>query len=156
MYRRYTNVNREGAPLNQIKQIRIRDVIIVLLLAAVVFLTIRTITDLNSQGEEKTLYIRKINSEYNLATEKMAGLRGDYTQELAEIRGHLYAIKTLNDMYLIKEKQVLIPDEKLEQCISIIKEYFKDDATGGRNLTTVLSNLRIAMDQLQEAINELE
>jgi len=156
MYRRYTNVNREGAPLNQINQIRIRNVIIVVLLAAVVVLTIRTVSEARKQGDERGLYISEINSEYMLAMDKMNKSHGDNAQELDEIRSNLYAIKKLNDVYLRKEKQILIPDEIIGGCINIVDEYFKNDAKGGTNLKTLLSNLRSAMAQLQETISGLE
>ena len=81
---------------------------------------------------------------------------GDNAQELDEIRSNLYAIKKLNDVYLRKEKQILIPDEIIGGCINIVDEYFKNDAKGGTNLITLLSNLRSAMAQLQETISGLE
>ena len=112
MYRRYTNINREGAPLNQIKQIRIRDVIIVVLLAGLVALAVISFPSFSYQGDERTLYLRKMAQECNTATEKReqylkAGSSGDAAQKLAEIRGHLCAIQTLNDMYPLQRKELL-------------------------------------------------
>ena len=161
MYRRYTNINREGAPLNQIKQIRIRDVIIVVLLAGLVALAIIAFPSFSYQGDERTLYIRKMAQECNTAADKReqylkAGSSGDAAQRLAEIRGHLCAIQTLNDMYLLQRKELLIPDDRVNSCIKVVDSYYNDISTGGKNLTVLLTDLRLAMNQLQEEIGNLE
>ena len=131
------------------------------LLAGLVALAIISFPSFSYQGDERTLYIRKMAQECNTAIEKRekylkAASSGDAAQKLAEIRGHLCAIQTLNDMYLLQRKELLIPDDRVSSCIKVVDSYYNDISTGGKNLTVLLTDLRLVMNQLQEEIGNLE
>ena len=50
----------------------------------------------------------------------------------------------------------MLRGDQLALCISLIDQYIDDNTKGGRNLTVVLSELRVAMDSLTEELNALE
>ncbi len=161
MYRRYTNVSREGASPNHIKQVRIRDVIILLLLAGLVFMIIRSIPAFSYQGDEKDVYQRKIIAEFNEANQTVREDLGSYKsgsdeKSLAQIRSNLCAIKTLNDIFLLQQKKVLISGDLVENCIRLIDKYLDDVAKGGLNTTVNLTDLRSGMQQLEDELGQLE
>ena len=154
MYRRYTNVDREGASPRRFKQTLIRDIIIVLLLAGLTVLLIKAIPAFNYQEKERSLYIRSMISEYSEANRDVIALSsyGKETSE-AEIRCHLYSIRTLNNMYQAQTGQYLVSDEVLARCISTVDEYIRDSAGKGSGLPIIMSEMRGAMDELNNELN---
>ena len=160
MYRRYTNVDREGVSPNRFKQTLIRDIIIVLLLAALVVLLIMAVPNFNYQERERTLYIQRIRAELEDTTRSVNSLGsfGKTTswQTLAEIRSNLCTIRALNDIYTTERNQSLISGEQVNTCITAVDGYIDDNSEGGRNLTILLMDLRTAMEELNNEMDRLQ
>ena len=154
MYRRYTNMDREGVSPNRFKQTLVRDIIIVLLLAALAVLLIKAIPAFNYQEKEKSLYIRNMISEYSEANRSVIALSsyGKETSE-AEIRSHLSAIQALNNMYQAQSGQYLVSEEVIARCIDTVDQYISDSAGKGSNLPIIMSDMRSAMDELNSELS---
>ena len=138
---------------------QLRDIIIILLLAAMVFLGIRTIGAYRYEGEEKGQYVRKMTAECNDAVQSVEVLstyNGSKTAlTLAKIRSQLSTIQALNDTFNQQRKRLLVSDELISECISIVDRFLDDSSQGGLNQTVVLADLRIAINQLKTELNEL-
>jgi len=161
MYRRYTNVSTEGSSPNQIKQIRIRDIIIVILLAGLVVLLLRAMPAFRYQDEQRSVYIRKMVSECNEAIENDVKAlsrynSGDSSQTLARIRSHLSAIQALNNVYMTQSKQFLVPEEQMTALVRMVDNYLYDISKGGQNTSVQQTDLSLAMEQLQAELDKLE
>ncbi len=154
MYRRYTSMDRQGVNPSRFKQTLIRDIIIALLLAGLIVLAIFAIPAMKDQEKEKSITIRNMISEYSEANRGVIALSsyGKETSE-AEIRCHLYAIKSLNNLYQAQNGQFLVSDDVLTQCIGYVDDYIRDSAGKGSNLTIIMSDLRSAMDELNNELS---
>ena len=161
MYRRYTNTDREGSSPNQLKQLRIRNIIILVLLAGLVAGAIYTIPLFRYRNEMKDLYIQTMISEYGSANKTIGQDLGPYknakTEEArAEIRSNLYAIQILNRLHKSQNGQLLIPENSLKECIGRVDEFLDAASKGNEDTTVPLSNLRNALNLLNEELNDLE
>ena len=122
-----------------------------------VVLLIYAIPALSNQGKERNTIIQKIRMEADEATRKVNALSsyGKETTE-AEVLSHLYAVRVLNETYQAQEGRLLIPEDSVNACITQINSYIDDSSKSGKNLTIILSDLRNAMDQLNDQLGALQ
>ena len=109
----------------------------------------------------KDLYIQTMISEYGSANKTIGQDLGPYknanTEEaLAEIRSNLYAIQILNRLHKSQNGQLLIPENSLKECIGRVDEFLDAASKGNEDTTVPLSNLRNALNLLNEELNDLE
>ena len=159
MYRRYTNVNREGTSVSQIKRIRIRDAVIFLLAAGLIALAVISVPAMRREKEEKSLYIKKMISECSEAKERVKSLSrnagADSAQILARIRSHLHGIRTLNETYISRHKTQLVSDDSIRALMDMVDNYL-NYIKKGQDTGEYQTNLQMAVEQLENDLNALE
>ena len=103
MYRRYSQRNGDGLSLTQMKRNRIKDIVILLLIAAVIAMAVFLVPALREKSEERETYIHRFQVEAEEASRLTTSLSrtagADSAAILAKIRSNIYAIKKLNEHY---------------------------------------------------------
>ena len=75
MYRRYSQADENTIPLSQARRNRIRNVIILVLLAALIALAVVTIPAVQRQAGVRDLYIQRMQNEIVYLQQQMAFLK---------------------------------------------------------------------------------
>ena len=159
MYRRYTQMQGDSLPVTQVKRNRVKNIIILVLAAALIAGAVFVIPMMRREGEEKPLYIQRMQAECSEAAQLVTTLSryagADSAEILAQVRSHLYAIRTLNNMYIIQHREALVSEEKMDNLVKKIDDYLYDISKGGQNTSVQQTELNIQMEQLQNELNEL-
>ena len=74
MYRRYSQRNDDSLSLTQMKRNRIKDIVILLLAAAVIVMAVFMIPAIREQNEERETYIRRFQVEAEEASRQTNSL----------------------------------------------------------------------------------
>ena len=74
MYRRYSQRNGDGLSLTQMKRNRIKDIVILLLAAAVIAMAVFMIPTIKGQNEERETYIHRFQMEAEEASRQTNSL----------------------------------------------------------------------------------
>ena len=159
MYRRYSQRNGEGLSLTQIKRNRIKDVVILLLLAAVIAMAVFLVPALRTKNEERDIYINRFRIEAEEASRLTNSLSrnagADSAEILSKIRCNIYAIKKLNEHYSSQHGAPLLSDADLQEVINMIDRYLAA-LTTGTTTGTYQTDLQATIDQMIEVLGTLE
>ena len=74
MYRRYSQVNENAVPVSQVRRNRMKNILILLLLAALVAVTVVSVPALRSRNAMRELYIRRMQVEISDAAKQTTSL----------------------------------------------------------------------------------
>ena len=156
MYQRYSQVSEGQAVLNQMKRGRIKNGIILALLAVIVALCVIGIPALQREGEGKDLYVQRMRSECEDAIRQASVLSrnagADSAAILARIRSSLYAIRTLNELSQSEGRGVLIGEADLEALLDSVDRYLSF-LTTGMDTGEYQTNLQNSLESLREKIS---
>ncbi len=159
MYRRYSQANGDGISLSQIKKNRIKDIVILLLVAALAALAVIAVPALQNRSSMRELFVQRIQSECDEAIRQTATLSrnagADSAMILARIRSNLYAIKVLNMTYHGATGEWLVQDEDIQTLLNMVNNYM-DYLKKGMETGEYQTNLQTALDQLQGILANLE
>ena len=159
MYRRYSQGNETPVSHTQANRNRIKNGIILLLLAALAAACVLGIPAVQGRREERALLIQRMQVECDEAVRQTVTLSrsagADSTAILARIRSSIYAIRLANSLnsafgntQLIQDEQVLAAQESVDKYISYL--------TRGMDTGEYQTNLQNELTALQEQINSLE
>ena len=159
MYRRYSQVGDGSMSLSQMNRNRIRNVIILLLLAAVIALLVLSIPMLQGKNNTHKLYISQIQKECKEAITDTSSLSrtagADSAQILARVRCNIHAMRTINNLSSSESGRPLVEDGRLQGLLNEVDRFLGVLATGmttGENATAVQTGLA----DLQEIVTSLE
>ena len=160
MYRRYSQVNETGMPVSQMRRNRIKNIVILILLAAVVTMTVIALPALQSRQSARGLIIQRMQNEIatavRLTTSLSRNAGASSAAPLAQIRSNIYAIITANDLSVGMEGATgrLIPEEDLSTMQASIDNYLQF-LTTGMDTGEYQTNLQNSLAALQVQINLL-
>ncbi|MBR5959870.1 MAG: hypothetical protein IKZ98_02650 [Clostridia bacterium] len=159
MYRRYSQVGDGSMSLSQINRNRIRNIIILLLLAAVVALLVLSIPMLQGKSNSHKLYIQQIQKECKEAYADTATLSrtagADSAQILARVRCNIHAMRVINNLNTAENGRPFVSDESLQGLLNNVDKFLSVLSTGmatGEQVTALQNSL----SELQDTVNSLE
>ena len=161
MYRRYSQVNESAMPVSQIRRNRIKNILILILAAALITVTVLAIPAVQSRNSMRDLYIRRMQTEIGDALRQATSLSrnagADSSAILARIRSNIYAIRVLNEMRIGQEGAAgrLLQEESLSILQSAIDNYLSF-LTTGMDTGEYQTNLQNSLNDLQSRINALD
>ncbi len=102
MYRRYSQANGNGVPLNQLKRSRLKDLLILLLAGLLIASLAIGIPALQRKNSARSINVQRVLSECDDAVRQTATLSrnagADSASILARIRSNLYAIRVISSL----------------------------------------------------------
>ena len=139
MYRRYSQMGDGSMPLSQVNRNRIKNIIILLLLIALIAVLVISVPVLTDRGETRALYIRRIQAECDDAARQTASLSrnagADSAAILSKVRCNIYAIR------------LLTLQNTVDRYLSFI--------TTGMDTGEYQTSLQTALAELQEIVGTL-
>ena len=160
MYRRYTQTGESGVSMAQIKRSRLKDLLILLLIAA---LAASLAIGIPARLEKNSLrgnVIRQISKECDDAIASTKAMspngRSDSAAQLARIRSNLYAIRAINNLNHTESGEYLISEDRLNTLILTVDNFLSELEGSGLNFSANISNLRLALEELQIIVGELK
>ena len=161
MYRRYSQVNEVNMPVSQTRRNRIKNILILLLVAALAAMTAVALPAVRSRGSARTLIIQRMQSEINTATRLTTSLSrnggASSAAILAQIRSNVYAISAANELSIGMEGAGgrLLQEEELTSLTSSIDNYLAF-LTTGMDTGEYQTNLQNMLDALAIRVGALE
>lgn len=161
MYQRYSRVNEPSMPVSQTRRNRFRNILMILLAAALIASIVIGLPAVQSRASTRALVISRMQNEISTAVRLTTSLSrnagASSSGTLAQIRSNIYAISTLNDVNVGMEGASgrLIPEEDLTALLSSIDNYLQF-LTTGMDTGEYQTNLQNALDDLQMQVNRLE
>lgn len=160
MYQRYTFRSGGGTQTggNVLKN-RIRNIITLLLVIAVIVLAVFGGRAMGYQAESHTTYVRRLQTECNdalaltPALSRTAGASSAAT--LSKIRSYVYAMDTINQLHMGLDGEYLVTTDVFTNLYGIIDEYYNRLITGmvTSDQQTELTN---ALTMLVQTLSYLE
>lgn len=160
MYRRYSQAGNQSMSITQRNQIRIRNLIILVLFLLLSSLCIISIPALTNNREMRLTYIHRMQTECEEAvriTNTLSRNAGaDSSSMLAKVRSNVYCIETLNELSvnLSGINGTLIGDALVTNIKANI-DTFLNNLTTGMDTGEQVTNLQGAMNNLLETISKL-
>ena len=158
MYRRYSQGTDGIQPRSQVRINRIKNILIVLLAAAVVTLAFIAIPGMQNKQSERALYIQKMQSECDEAVRQTAMLSrnagADSAAILSRVRSSIYAVRTLNTL-AGQSGRTPVNDEQLLTLQNTVDRYLSF-LTTGMDTGEYQTNLQNGLTDLQTLVNGLE
>ena len=158
MYRRYSQVNDGNVTLSQLKKNRLKNVIILLLVLAIGVLIALGLPMMQSQQEEKILYIQRIQNECSEAIRLTSTLSrnggADSAAILARIRSNIYAIRMINSLSISKGQGEVISENQVVALQNAVDRYLSF-LTTGMDTGEYQTGLQNDLNALQTLINSL-
>ncbi len=161
MYRRYSQVNTNTVPVNQIRRNRIKNILILVLLLALAAVLVVSIPAMQKQNSARDLYIQRMQTEISDAVRQTTTLSrnagADSAAILARIRSNLYAIRIINELNIAQEGASgrLLQEETLSTLQSSIDNYLTF-LTTGMDTGEYQTNLQNGLNDLQTTISALK
>ena len=161
MYRRYSQVNQPTASLGQVRRNRIKNILILLLVAALATMTAVALPAVRSRSASRTLYISRMQNEIatavRLTTSLSRNAGANSAAILAQIRSNIYTIGVINDISIGQEGADgrLIQEEQITTLQSAIDNYLAF-LTTGMDTGEYQTNLQNNLNELQVIISALE
>ena len=137
MYRRYSQTGDGSMPLSQVNRNRIKNIIILLLLAALAALLVISLPLINK--DTSTL-------------SRTAG--ADSAAILSRVRSNVHTMRMLNTVSGSTGNGQLIEDERLLTLQNMVDQYLQY-LTTGMDTGGYTTNLQVALAELQEIVNKL-
>ena len=149
MYQRYTTRAGGGMQVsgNSLAN-RVRNIITLVLLIAVIVLAIAGGRAMGYQSESRATYVRRLQTECNdalaltPALSRTAGASSAAT--LSRIRSYVYAMDTINQLHMGLEGKYLVSTDEFSVLYNIIDDYYNRLITG-----------MVTSDQQTELTNKL-
>ena len=161
MYRRYSQVNQPTVSLGQVRRNRIKNILILLLVAALAAMTAVALPAVRSRSASRTLYISRMQNEIatavRLTTSLSRNAGANSAAILAQIRSNIYTIGVINDISIGQEGADgrLIQEEQITTLQSAIDNYLAF-LTTGMDTGEYQTNLQNSLNELQVIISALE
>ena len=159
MYRRYSQRNGDNLSLTQMKMSRIKDIVILLLVAALIAMAVFLIPALREKSEERGTYIHRFHVEAEEASRLTTSLSrtagADSAAILAKIRSNIYAIRKLNELYSMRHGAPLLSEADLQEVVNMIDRYLAALTTGTAT-GPYQTDLQLTVDQIVEVTGTLE
>ncbi|MGN1021175.1 MAG: hypothetical protein ACI4O7_12480 [Aristaeellaceae bacterium] len=160
MYQHY--MSRKGSsmqPSGNTLLNRVRSVLILVLLAAVILLAVFGGKAMSFEAETRSTFLQRMQTECNdavsltTALSRTAGASSSAT--LSKIRSHVYAMDTINQLNVGLGGDYLISNDTFTNLYAIIDDYFNRLITGvvTGDSQTSLAN---ALTSLQQTIASME
>lgn len=157
MYK-YVRQGGKGDSPSQQRNNRIRTAVMLVLLAALIGVAVYSTSAIFYRNEAQNMMVARIQSECGSALtltnslSRTAGTNSSGT--LGKIRGHVYTMETLSDMYLALNNRALIADSTLDDLYSLIDDYSNKLITG---MTTgdMQSSLLAQLQSLQATLEDI-
>ena len=158
MYRRYSQTGDGSMPLSQINRNRIKNILILILLAALAAMLIISIPLIRNQGNTRTLYIQQIQHEcqdaYNDTTTLSRTAGADSAAILSRVRSNIHAIRMVNSLSGAEGNRPLVDDERLLTMQNMVDRHLQY-LTTGMDTAEYTTTLQTALTELQETVNNL-
>lgn len=160
MYRRYSQVNEPSVPVSQTRRNRIKNIILLLLAAALITVTVIAVPAVRSRSDARGLFIQRIQNEIStaarLATSLSRNAGASSAAILAQIRSNIYAISVANELSISMEGAAgrLIREEELTVLQNSIDSYLAF-LTTGMDTGEYQTNLQNALDALEVEIEAM-
>ena len=158
MYRRYSQTGAGNMNLSQVNRNRIKNAILALLIIALAATLVITFPVMQNQGETRSLYIQKIQSEVDEALRQTTTLSrnagADSAAILSRIRCNIYAIRTLNSVNSGTGGRMLLEEERLTTLLNTVDRYLTF-LTTGMDTGEYQTALQVALTELQEIVGSL-
>lgn len=159
MYRRYSDAAESTVSHAQVYRNRIRNILILLLLVVIGVLCYFGIPAIRRQGEQKTLFIQRMQAECDEAIRQTSTLSrsagADSAAILARIRSNVYAIRTANNLsfssgygYLLADSEILAIQDSVDRYLSFL--------TTGMDTGEYQTNLQNSLTGLRAMVSNLE
>ncbi len=161
MYRRYSQVNESVMPVSQVRRNRLKNILILLLIAALAAVIAVSVPALRSRNSIRELYIRRMQAEIGDAVKQTTALSrnagADSSAILARIRSNIYGIRMINELSIGLEGASgrLLQEETLSTLQSSIDNYLAF-LTTGMDTGEYQTNLQNDLNTLQETVNALQ
>ena len=159
MYRRYSQVGDGSMPLSQINRNRIKNILLLLLTAAVAALLIISIPLMKSKENIRIQYIQQMQRECQEAysdTSTLSRTAGaDSAAILSRVRSNVHTIRIINNLSGTEGARPLMEDEQLLTIQNTVDRYLAF-LTTGMNTGEQTTSLQTALSELQAVINALE
>ena len=161
MYRRYSEVRETNVPVSQMRRNRVKNLIILLLAAALIALAAVALPAMQSRASARGLFIQRMQNEIATAVRLAPSLSRNAGASsaaiLAQIRSNIYAIAEANDLSvgLDGASGRLVEEEELTALQSSIDSYLAF-LTTGMDTGEYQTNLQNALDSLQLRISILK
>ncbi len=158
MYRRYSQTGDGSMPLSQVNRNRIKNIIILLLLAALAALLVISLPLLKNRDNNRALFIQTMQKECKEAsndTNTLSRTAGaDSAATLSRVRSNVHTIRMLNSVSGSTGNGQLIEDERLLTLQNMVDQYLQY-LTTGMDTGGYTTNLQVALAELQEIVNNL-
>ena len=161
MYRRYSEVRETNVPVSQMRRNRVKNLIILLLAAALIALAAVALPAMQSRASARGLFIQRMQNEIATAVRLAPSLSRNAGASsaaiLAQIRSNIYAIAEANDLSVGLDGAPgrLVEEEELTALQSSIDSYLAF-LTTGMDTGEYQTNLQNALDSLQLKISILK
>ena len=160
MYRRYSQVSENAVPVSQARRNWIKNILILLLLAAVIALTVVAVPAVQSRNSSRGLFIQRMQNEIasavRLTTSLSRNAGANSAAILAQVRSNIYTIGVINQMSIGMEGPSgrLIDESEITALQSNIDNYLAF-LTTGMDTGEYQTNLQNALETVQIQINAL-
>lgn len=138
---------------------RIRNILLMVLLAACIALAIFGGKAMSFQAETNTTFIHRLQTECNNAViltgtlSRTAGANSAAT--LGRIRSHIYAMDTINQLHVGLNGAYLLDNETFSNMYTLLDGY-SDKLTTGTQTGELQSSLTAALTELSNTVNGLK
>lgn len=158
MYRRYSQMGDGSMPLSQVNRNRIRNILILLLAAALGVVIFISVPLMRNRNETRTLYIQKIQAECDEAVRMTSTLSrnagADSAAILSRIRCNIYTIRMLNTLSGANGGKQLLEDERLLTLQNTVDRYLSF-LTTGMDTAQYQTTLQTSLTELQQIVSSL-
>ena len=161
MYRRYSDVNRGSVSVSQVRRNRIKNIVIVLLTAALIAVLAVSIPVMQNQNGSRNLYIQRMQTEMGEAIRQTTTLSrnagADSAAILARIRSYIYGIRLMNELAAAQSgmSENLLDENMLSAIQSSIDNYLAK-LTTGMDTGEYQTNLQNDTTELMTMIQNLQ
>ncbi len=158
MYRRYSQTGDGNMPLSQINRNRIKNIIILVLLAALAALLVISLPLLNLRDNARTLYIQQMQKECQdahndaLSLSRTAG--ADSGAILSRIRSNIHSMRVINSVNNAQGNTGLIDNDRLYAVQTQVDQYLQY-LTSGMDTGQYTTNLQNTLGELLEVVSNL-
>ena len=158
MYRRYSQTGDGNMPLSQINRNRIKNIIILVLLAALAALLVISLPLLNLRDNARTLYIQQMQKEcqdaYNDALSLSRTAGADSGAILSRVRSNIHSMRVINSVNSAQGNTGLIDNDRLYAVQTQVDQYLQY-LTSGMDTGQYTTNLQNTLGELLEVVSNL-
>ena len=159
MYRRYSQANGNALSLSQMKRNRLKDLLILLLLAMLAAALVVGIPAVQQRSVTRDLHIQRMRTECDEAIRQTSTLSrnagADSAALLARIRSNIYAIRMMNTLSNAQGGGILISEDRMTTLLNTVDRYLTY-LTTGMETGEYQTSLQTALEELQEALNAIK